>query len=83
MPTMVKSMGIVNIWVLQGKVPYDILKYYYGDDIELVTAEKVAGSPISYPGEELTIGSSGPPVRTIQGQLNRIARNYPLIPKAG
>jgi len=66
---------------LQGKVPYEILKYYYGDDIELVTAEKVAGSPISYPGQELTIGSSGPPVRTIQGQLNRIARNYPLIPK--
>ena len=41
-------------------MPYEILKYYYGNDIELVTAEKVAGSPMSYPGEELTIGSSGP-----------------------
>ncbi|AWK53035.1 peptidoglycan-binding protein [Clostridium beijerinckii] len=65
----------------QGKVPFEILRYYYGNDIELVTAEKVAGSPQSYPGNELTIGSSGPPVRTIQNQLNRIARNYPLIPK--
>jgi minor extracellular serine protease Vpr len=65
----------------QGKVPYEILKYYYGNDIELVTAEKVAGSPQSYPGYDLTIGSSGEPVKTIQGQLNRIARNYPLIPK--
>jgi minor extracellular serine protease Vpr len=65
----------------QGLGPYDILRRYYGDDIELVTAEKVSGSPQSYPGEELRIGSSGPPVRTIQGQLNRIARNYPLIPK--
>ena len=65
----------------QGMVPFDILKHYYGDDIELVTAEKVSGSPQSYPGQELTIGSSGPDVRTIQGQLNRIARNYPLIPK--
>lgn len=36
---------------------------------------------MSYPGEPLTIGSSGQPVRAIQGQLNRIARNYPLIPK--
>ena len=62
-------------------VPFDILKHYYGNDIELVTAEKVSGSPQSYPGQELTIGSSGPDVRTIQGQLNRIARNYPLIPK--
>lgn len=65
----------------QGKVPYEILRYYYGNDIELVTAEKVSGSPMSYPGKELTIGSSGPSVRAIQGQLNRIARNYPLIPK--
>ncbi|WP_017209541.1 S8 family serine peptidase [Clostridium beijerinckii] len=65
----------------QGMVPYDILKNYYGNDIELTTAEKVSGSPQSYPGEPLTIGSSGPSVRTIQNQLNRIARNYPLIPK--
>ena len=65
----------------QGKVPYEILRYYYGNNIELVTAQKVAGSPMSYPGRPLTIGSSGPAVRTIQGQLNRIARNYPLIPR--
>jgi subtilisin family serine protease/peptidoglycan hydrolase-like protein with peptidoglycan-binding domain len=65
----------------QGKVPYEILKYYYGDDIELVTAKKVSGSPQSYPGSELTIGSTGASVRIIQNQLNRIARNYPLIPK--
>lgn len=65
----------------QGRVPYDILRYYYGDNIELVTAKQVQGSPSSYPGRELTIGSTGPNVRVIQGQLNRIARNYPLIPK--
>ncbi len=65
----------------QGKLPYEILMYYYGNDIELVTAEKVTGSPQSYPGYDLTIGSTGEPVRTIQEQLNRIARNYPLIPK--
>jgi len=57
------------------------LRYYYGDDIELLTAKEVEGSPKSYPGHVLTIGSTGPDVRTIQGQLNRIARNYPLIPK--
>ena len=65
----------------QGMVPYNILRNYYGNDIELTTAEKVTGSPQSYPGQPLTIGFSGPPVRTIQNQLNRIARNYPLIPK--
>ncbi|NOW04864.1 peptidoglycan-binding domain-containing protein [Clostridium beijerinckii] len=65
----------------QGLGPYDILTRYYGNNIELTTAEKVAGIPMSYPGRELTLGSSGPAVRAIQGQLNRIARNYPLIPK--
>lgn len=65
----------------QGKRPYEILKYYYGNDIELVTAEKVEGSPKSYPDYNLTIGSSGEPVKTIQNQLNRISNNYPLIPK--
>lgn len=65
----------------QGRGPYDILKTYYGNDIELVTAEQVAGSPQSYPGYELMVGSTGEEVKVIQEQLNRIAQNYPLIPK--
>ena len=66
----------------QGKTPYEILTNYYGSDIELVTAEVVKGSPSSYPGYDLTIGSSGSEVETIQKQLNRISQNYPLIPKS-
>lgn len=65
----------------QGYVPYDILTYYYGNDIELTTAEQVSGSPSSYPGYDLTIGSNGEAVRQTQEFLNRIAKNYPLIPK--
>ena len=65
----------------QGYIPYDILTYYYGNDIELTTAEQVSGSPSSYPGFDLTVGSNGEPVRQIQEFLNRIAQNYPLIPK--
>ena len=65
----------------KGKTPYEILTHFYGTDIELVTAEQVAGSPASYPGYDLIVGSTGDEVSTIQEQLNRIARNYPLIPK--
>ena len=65
----------------QGKPPYEILTHFYGTDIELVTAEEVTGSPASYPGYDLIVGSTGDEVSTIQEQLNRIARNYPLIPK--
>ena len=66
----------------QGKTPYEILTNYYGNDIELVTAEIVKGSPSSYPGYDLTVGSTGSEVETIQDQLNRISQNYPLIPKS-
>lgn len=66
----------------QGKVPYDILRHFYGNDIELVTAEVVKGRPKSYPGYELIVGSSGPEVKTVQEFLNRISQNYPLIPKS-
>lgn len=64
----------------QGYNAISILKYYYGSDIFLNTAPQVAGVPASFPGYDLTEGSSGNPVRTIQRQLNRIARNYPAIP---
>lgn len=65
----------------EGKVPYDILTSFYGDDLELKSAKKVKESPRSYPGYTLKTGYSGEPVRVIQEQLNAISRAYPLIPK--
>jgi peptidoglycan hydrolase-like protein with peptidoglycan-binding domain len=44
------------------------------------TAESISGVPSSWPGYDLTIGSSGEKVRQMQTQLNRIAQNYPAIP---
>ncbi len=57
-----------------------ILRYYYGDDIYINSAEIISGIPSSFPGYDLTVGSSGEPVITIQEQLNRIAKNYPALP---
>lgn len=58
----------------------DIIHYYYGDDMFINTAEAISGVPSSWPGTTLTTGSSGQKVQQMQEQLNRIARNYPLIP---
>lgn len=58
-----------------------ILKNFYGNNIEISTAPVVEGNPESYPGSPLQVGSTGPAVRQIQEQLNRISQNYPLIPK--
>ncbi len=65
----------------QGFIPYDILTYYYGDDINIVTNADVRTNTPSFPGELLSPGSSGAAVQTAQIQLNRISRNYPAIPK--
>lgn len=65
----------------EGLVPYEILTNYYGDDIDLVFDAPVMNVTESYPGTPLRIGSSGDSVRRIQNQLNRISKNYPLIPK--
>ena len=65
----------------QGFVPYEILQYYYGDDIEIVRNAPVRSNTPSYPGNPLNAGDTGTPVQTIQIQLNRISRNYPAIPK--
>lgn len=58
----------------------DILRYYYGDDMYINTAEEVSGVPISWPGYSLDIGSSGDKVRQIQEQLNTISEVYTAIP---
>ena len=64
-----------------GLAPYDILTYYYGNNIELVTDAPVMGITASLPERPLSIGSAGSDVRQIQVRLNRIAQNYPSIPK--
>jgi len=58
----------------------NILKYYYGNNIELNTATDVENTA-SYPGYPLSLGSEGFEVEEIRRQLYRIADNYPLIPK--
>ena len=65
----------------QGFSPIEILRYYYGDDMYINTAEAISGIPSSWPGYTLEQGSQGPKVRQIQEELNVIAGAYPEIPK--
>lgn len=64
----------------EGYRPIEIIRYYYGNDMYINTAQSISGVPASFPGYDLTIGSSGEKVRQMQSQLNRIAQNYPAIP---
>jgi len=64
----------------QGLNSTQILRNYYGN-VEIVNNAPVRGIQSSYPGSALRVGSSGPEVVVIQTELNRIAQNYPAIPK--
>lgn len=65
----------------EGFTPYEILQYYYGDDIDIVKNAPVQSTMPSYPGIELKLGSAGNDVKSLQIYLNRISGNYPAIPK--
>lgn len=64
----------------QGYGYLQILRNYYGN-IEIVPNAPVRGLASSYPGTPLRRGSTGPSVVVLQVSLNRIAQNYPALPK--
>lgn len=64
----------------RGYTPIEILRYFYGDDMYINTAEQISGIPASWPGYDLTIGSSGQKVQQVQEQLDAIASVYSAIP---
>ncbi len=59
----------------------EILKNYYGENIELAKTNDIRGIEESYGGIPLKLGSTGEDVETIKRKLNRISDNYPAIPK--
>lgn len=65
----------------QGYNAIEILRYFYGDNMYINTAQEISGIPSSWPGYNLTQGSTGDKVRQMQEQLNVIAGAYPAIPR--
>lgn len=65
----------------RGYSAIEILRYFYGDSVYINSSEEISGIPASWPGYDLTIGSTGEKVRQLQNHLNVISRGYPLIPK--
>ena len=70
------SVSLAN----QGKSALDILKYYYGNDINIKYNAPVGDVSEGYPGYVVALGSAGNPVLAIQRDLRRIRKNYPAIP---
>lgn len=64
----------------QGYSAIEILRYFYGDNMYINTAQEISGIPSSWPGYNLQQGATGMKVRQMQEQLNAIARSYPALP---
>ncbi len=64
----------------RGYTPYEILTYYFGDELDIVYDAPVRGITASYPYRALRLGLTGNDVKTVQLRLNRISNNYPSIP---
>ena len=65
----------------QGYTPYEILQYYYGDNINIQIDTPVAEAFETYPGLPLQLGDNNPYILLMQITLNTIATNYPAIPR--
>lgn len=65
----------------QGLDYLQILKNYYGNDIEIVTNVPIENTSGTAPLRPLSEGDSGNNVELVQIKLNRISANYPGIPK--
>lgn len=64
----------------QGYNALQIVRHYYGNTIELATAEIVPGLPTSFPGYNLSVGACGEDVQLMQNALNKIRGSYPALP---
>ena len=73
-----KQWGTVTL-ANQGRNALQILKYYYGNDIEIIRTSNIQSIPQSYPGSPIRQGDSGTAVFALQRQLNRITKDYPFL----
>ncbi len=70
------SVSLAN----QGKTALEILRTYYGNDINIKYNAPVGDNTQGFPGYNIGLGSAGNPVLAIQRDLRRIRKNYPAIP---
>ncbi len=75
-----KQWGSVDL-ANAGQNYLQILKNYYGDDINIVENVPVGGQIYLAPSRVLEEGDTGLDVELVQIRLNRISSNFPGIPK--
>lgn len=65
----------------KGMESYQILQKYFGNDISMIFNAPTSDSVETYPGSPMCKGDRGVNIKKVQMQLNKIAENYPAIPR--
>ena len=65
----------------QGYSPIEILRYFYGDDMYINSAEEISGIPASWPGYTLGRGLQRRKGKADAGTAHVIAGAYPALSK--
>jgi peptidoglycan hydrolase-like protein with peptidoglycan-binding domain len=79
-PNCLSQWGTVEL-ANRNFTPLQILRHYYGNDVEIARTDIIQDIRTTFPGTPMRLGS--PPSRYIQEMqvyLNRIRQNFPLIP---
>ena len=79
-PNCLSQWGTVDL-ANRGFNTLQILRNFYGQDVNVATTNLVQDITTTYPGTPLRLGSSGRYVQLMQQHLNRIRQNFPLIPR--
>lgn len=75
-----KQWGTVDL-ARKGMNALEILRHYYGRDLEIVRTKNIQNIYESYPGRPVRLGDRGTNVSILQRQLNRITQDYPFLGK--
>ena len=73
-----KQWGTVAL-AKQGMNALEILRHYYGQNLEIVRTGNIRNIYESYPGSPVRRGDRGTDVSVLQRQLNRITQDYPFM----
>ena len=64
----------------QGRTPLEIIRHFYGPDMEINTSNDIQDIRSTYPGTPMRLGDESRYVQLMQQYLNRIRQNFPAIP---
>jgi len=65
----------------QGRSTIQILRHFYGQDVNIATSQNIQDVTTIYPGSPMRLGDTSRYVLLMQQYLNRIRQNFPLIPR--